>query len=151
MWQYKHFEELTAREYHEILKARTEVFVVEQDCAYQEVDTIDLNATHLIKKDGGAIKAYARVYKEDNRPRIGRVLVPEAYRGEGHGRELFEKAVQFIRAKYPTKTIQIQAEAYLKDFYGSFGFEAISEEYLDYDIPHVDMELACDSTVKQEA
>lgn len=151
MWQYKHFEDLTAREYHEILKERTKIFVVEQDSAYQEVDDIDLEAVHLIKRDHGSIKAYARVYQQENRPRIGRVLVPKKFRGEGHGRELFEKAVQFIKAKYPSKTIEIQAEAYLKDFYGSFGFEPISKEYLDCDIPHIDMELESTMTLQQDA
>jgi ElaA protein len=151
MWQYKHFEDLSAREYHDILKERTKIFVVEQNSAYQEVDDIDLDATHLIKRDKGCIKAYARVYKKDQRPRIGRVLVPEEFRGEGHGRELFEKAISFIKAKYPSKTIEIQAEAYLKEFYASFGFEPISEEYLDCDIPHIDMELKSEIALQKEA
>lgn len=140
MWEYKTFHELNITEYHEILKERTKVFVVEQDSAYQEVDDTDLHAVHIFKREDGSIKAYARVYLKNNLPSIGRVLVPKVFRGEGYGRELFETALNFAKENYPSKTIELQAEAYLKEFYGSFGFEAVSSEYLDYDIPHIDME-----------
>lgn len=141
MWEYKSFDDLTAKEYYTILKERIRTFVVEQDSAYQEVDEIDLHATHLTKKEAGEVKAYARIYEHEDHIRIGRVLVPERFRGGGHGRELFGKAVDFIQSTYPSKTIEIQAEAYLKNFYGSYGFEPISDEYLDYDIPMVNMKL----------
>lgn len=151
MWQYKYFEDLTAKEYHQILKARTKIFVVEQDSAYQEVDDIDLRAVHLIKREKDSIKAYARVYIENGRPHIGRVLVPEEFRGEGHGRELFETALNFVKAKYPSKDIDIQAEAYLQKFYESFGFKQVSEEYDDCDIAHIDMTLEHKEPLKIEA
>lgn len=67
MWQYKQFEELSAHDYHQIVKERTKVFVVEQGCAYQEIDDIDLHAVHLIKRQKGTIKAYARIYKQDKK------------------------------------------------------------------------------------
>ena len=141
MWQYKQFEELSAHDYHQIVKERTKVFVVEQGCAYQEIDDIDLHAVHLIKRQKGTIKAYARIYKQDKKMRIGRILVPQEFRSEGHGRELLKIALDYIICKYPKAEIEIQAEAYLKDFYESFGFRAISDLYYDEEIGHYDMEL----------
>lgn len=141
MWQYKHFEELSAKDYHQILNERVKIFVVEQGCAYQEVDDIDLHAIHLIKRQKGVIKAYARIYKQDRKIRIGRVLVPSEYRSEGHGKELLKVALDYIKCKYPRAEVEIQAEAYLKEFYESYGFRTTSDLYYDEEIGHYDMEL----------
>lgn len=141
MWQYKHFEELSAKDYHQILNERVKIFVVEQGCAYQEVDNIDLHAIHLIKRQKGVIKAYARIYKQDRKIHIGRVLVPAEYRSEGHGKELLKVTLDYIKCKYPRAEVEIQAEAYLKEFYESYGFRTISDLYYDEEIGHYDMEL----------
>ncbi|MCC5889710.1 MAG: GNAT family N-acetyltransferase [Alkalibacterium sp.] len=147
MWQYKHFEELSAKDYHQILNERVKIFVVEQGCAYQEVDEIDLHAVHLIKRQKGIIKAYARIYRQDKKMRIGRVLVPSEYRSEGHGRDLLKVALDYIKCKHPKAEVEIQAEAYLKDFYESFGFKIISDLYYDEEIGHYDMELVKEDSI----
>lgn len=141
MWQFKHFQELSAMDYHEILTERTKIFVVEQGCAYQEVDDIDLKSIHLVKKQKNSIKAYARIYKDGHTIKIGRILVPVEFRNEGHGKELLKVALDYVKCHHPNSNISIQAEAYLKDFYEKFGFEITSEFYYDYDIGHYDMLL----------
>lgn len=141
MWQYKQFEELSAKDYHQIITERVKIFVVEQGCAYQEVDDVDLHAIHIIKRQKGIIKAYARIYKENKKIRIGRVLVPAEYRSEGHGKELLKVVLDYINCKYPRAEVEIQAEAYLKEFYESYGFRTISDLYYDEEIGHYDMEL----------
>lgn len=141
MWQFKHFQDLSAMDFHQILTERTKIFVVEQGCAYQEVDDIDLRAMHVINKQKNSIKGYARIYKENNDIKIGRVLVPEEFRSEGHGKELLKVALGYVKCHHPHADISIQAEAYLKDFYESFGFEVTSDLYYDYDIGHYDMRL----------
>lgn len=141
MWQYKHFQELNAQDFHQIIKERTKIFVVEQGCAYQEVDDIDLRAIHLIKRQKNSIKAYARIYKDDRKIKIGRVLVPGEFRNEGHGKELIKTALDYVTCHYPNSEVTIQAESYLKDFYESFGFKTVSDLYYDYDIGHYDMKL----------
>lgn len=141
MWQYKQLEELSAKDLHLILRERTKVFVVEQAAAYQEVDDIDLYATHLVKRCKDRVEAYCRVYVKDGYARIGRVMVPESCRNLGYGRELLQVALNYIGVRYPKRDIQIQAEAYLKQFYESFGFEIISDLYYDENIAHYDMKL----------
>ncbi|WP_208559435.1 GNAT family N-acetyltransferase [Marinilactibacillus kalidii] len=142
MWQFKQLEEMSAKELHSIVRERTKVFVVEQSAAYQEVDDIDLTATHLIKRCRETINAYCRIYIKDRKIWIGRVLVPEHSRGSGNGKELLKVALNYISVRYPKREVQIQAQAYLKDFYESYGFEIISELYYDEDdIAHYDMLL----------
>lgn len=140
----KTFEALTTRELYAILKERTAIFVVEQNCAYPEVDGKDLRAYHLYKEENGEIIAYLRIlppgvsYKELS---IGRVLVKRHYRGQQLAQQLVAAALQYIHEELNETTVKIQAQHYLRNFYGSFGFEAISETYLEDDIPHVDMLL----------
>lgn len=141
MWQFKQLEELSAKELHSILRERTKVFVVEQGVAFQEVDDVDLQATHLVKRCKDTINAYCRIYYKDKKIWLGRVLVPEHSRGIGNGRELLKVALNYISVRYPKREVQIQAEAYLKDFYESFGFEIISDIYYDENIAHYDMLL----------
>ncbi|WP_423190271.1 GNAT family N-acetyltransferase [Alkalibacterium sp. f15] len=150
MWQFKHFQELDAQDFHQIIKERTKIFVVEQGCAYQEVDDIDLRAIHVVKRQKNSIKAYARIYKEDHKMKIGRVLVPEEYRNEGHGKELIKVALDYVKCHHPNSEVSIQAEAYLKDFYEKFGFETTSDLYYDYAIGHYDMKLIRKEIVLQQ-
>lgn len=139
MWNIKTFEELTNIELHRIYKERTTVFVVEQECAYQEIDDTDLTSIHFFKQTDDMFMAYARLIIEPNSVRIGRVLVPKEQRKKGLGRELMTVVLDYIDQYYPKLTIQAQAQAYLQPFYASFGFQPISEIYLEDNIPHIDM------------
>ncbi|WP_374055885.1 GNAT family N-acetyltransferase [Rossellomorea sp. FM04394] len=143
-WKLKSFNELSTHELYGILQVRTQVFVVEQHCPYMEVDGKDLHAYHLYKEENGEVVAYARLlppgvsYKE---PSIGRVLVKEDYRGKGLASELVKRGLDFIHDELGERTVKIQAQEYLREFYGSYGFRAITETYLDDGIPHIDMIL----------
>lgn len=143
-WKIKKFEELTNMELYNLLKERTSVFVVEQNCPYLEVDGKDPYSFHLFKEQDGEIIAYLRVvpagvhFKETS---IGRVFVKKEYRGKGIGKQLIEKGLDFIEKELKKTTIKIQAQDYLRKFYSDFGFEAISDTYLEDNIPHVDMIL----------
>lgn len=143
-WYVKAFHELTATEVYTILKERTDVFVVEQNCPYPEVDGKDLKSYHLYKVEQDEIVAYARLlpkgvsYEEAS---IGRVLVKKEYRGQGLAQELLKRSLAYLEQSLEETTIKIQAQDYLRDFYGSFGFKAISDTYLEDGIPHVDMLL----------
>ena len=136
MWQIKSFDSLTVRELHAIYFLRTKVFVVEQACAYQEVDEKDLEATHVFDTD---MHAYARIIPDEKVTHIGRVLVHPGFRRQGLSRKLMTKAITYCQTTFPNKDIHVQAQAYLQPFYGSLGFEPISDVYLEDDIPHLDM------------
>lgn len=136
------FDELSNHELYQLLKARVDVFVVEQACPYPELDDNDQAAMHYFIKDGENIVAVVRILPSGTRydvPSIGRVLVTEGYRGHGYARELLVKSIEFIQNEWKEKRIRLQAQVYLEEFYASLGFERISEEYLDDNIPHVDM------------
>ncbi|RST58969.1 GNAT family N-acetyltransferase [Siminovitchia terrae] len=143
-WKLKAFEEMTIDELYSILRERVDIFVVEQQCPYRELDNFDQTSYHIYACDGKEIAAYARIlpagttYQELS---IGRVLVKEAYRGRGLAGELMTRAIDFIREELKVKAVRLQAQEYLLSFYGSFGFEKVSEVYLDEGIPHADMLL----------
>lgn len=140
----KPFGQLTTSELFEIYRARTAVFVVEQNCAYQEVDQSDLTASHLFSVDDqGMIIAYARLIpSEDGSARLGRVLVNQAYRRQGKATELVTAAIQQAKKLFPKmQVLNIQAQYYLRTFYGGFGAQIVSEPYLEDNIKHVDMVL----------
>lgn len=144
-WKLKMFESLTANEIYKILQARVDVFVVEQNCPYREIDGIDQVSMHLFLENEGEIIAYARVipknilYKE---PSIGRVLVHKDFRGNGYAKEVLTQAIAVIKNEWEDTTIKLHGQVYLRDFYRSFGFQEVTEEYLEDGIPHVDMVLA---------
>ncbi len=140
---FKSFEELTLEELYEIIKIRQEVFVVEQNCAFIDSDGYDKKAIHLmLKNEQGHLIAYARlldkgiIYKEAT---IGRVLTLASARKLGLGRIVFLNAISGLYTYFGKQAIKIQAQSYLVDFYKSFGFEVISEAYLDTGIYHNDM------------
>lgn len=144
MWHLKPFDALTTKELYAILYERTNVFVVEQNCPYLEVDGKDEASYHLFKEEDGVIVAYLRILPPGvsyEQASLGRVLVKQTYRGQGIAQQLVQKGIDFVHTSLGEKTIKIQAQAYLRDFYGSFGFEAISDVYLEDDIPHIDMLL----------
>ena len=138
----KTFEDLTTEELYEILKLRNEVFVVEQNCFYQDCDDKDKKAHHLFCEDKGQIVSYLRIYGKNpakDEFSIGRVAVKQDYRGKGLARKMMNQAIEFIKNDLKTKTISISAQSYLIDFYETFGFTVTSKEYFDAGILHVDM------------
>jgi ElaA protein len=143
-WKLKHFNELTTTELYAILKERTAVFVVEQECPYMEVDGKDLHSYHLYKEENGEVAAYARILPKGvsyDEASIGRVMVKKEYRGRGLAGELMTRSLDFIHGELKEAEVKIQAQEYLREFYESFGFRAITETYLDDGIPHIDMVL----------
>ena len=145
-WQWCRLDELTTQQQYTIYAAREAVFVVEQDCAYQELDGLDLDAHHLVGWSNGTVAAYLRVLAAGvkfNEPSVGRVLTSKANRGQGLGRQLMAVALDYIERLYPRQDIRISAQLYLDAFYRSFGFIPCSEQYLEDNIPHVEMLRPC--------
>lgn len=138
----KYFNELTLDELYEILRARAEVFIVEQNCVYQDVDEVDKEAYHVYLRDEGKIVAYLRVVDKDKRldeVSLGRVI--SLKRRIGLGTKLMEIGIRVAREKFGAKKIKIGAQAYATPFYEGVGFRQISGEYLEDGIPHVYMIL----------
>ena len=137
-------DDLTARAVYALLKLRVDVFVVEQKCPYPEIDGKDIEAFHLRILDGEELAASLRVLppEKDGKPvKIGRVVVAPDYRGYKLGQRLMKEAIEFAQARFPGTAIELGGQSHLQKFYGSFGFVAISDEYLEDGIPHVDMRL----------
>ncbi|GGB01230.1 GNAT family N-acetyltransferase [Macrococcus hajekii] len=139
MWHIQRFEELTTKQWFDIVKLRIDTFIVEQRCAYPEVDDEDLSAIHIFKGTD-EIEAYARIIEREDLF-IGRVIVNPKYRGKGLARELMKTCMEYINEHYPARAVKLQGQAHLADFYRSFGFEVRSVIYFEDMIPHVDMEL----------
>ena len=136
----KYFDELSPRELYEIYRLRVSVFVVEQNCPYQEVDPIDLTAWHLCLREGGEIAAYARVFrKSDDTAAIGRVI--SARRRMGFGTQILKAAIEFAKKTYAPKVITLEAQIYAREFYEKQGFQKASEPFLEDGIPHIRMDL----------
>ncbi len=140
----KHFDELTTRELYDILRARAEVFVVEQTCVYQDVDNKDLGAYHVTGREDGQIVAYMRVldkgvsYPEAS---VGRVITTEKGRGRGLGAVLFKEGLKVAKERFGAEKIVISAQCQARGFYERFGFSSVGETYLEDDIPHIKMVL----------
>lgn len=142
-WQIKKFEELSTTELYKIMQLRLAVFSVEQNCAYQDADGKDLKSVHLSGFDSsGDLVVYSRIvppgisFKEVS---IGRVISSNIVRGTGAGKELMNKSIDFIKKEYGNVPIRIGAQCYLIKFYSGFGFEIAGEEYLEDNIPHIEM------------
>ena len=138
----KNFKELSKNELYQLLALRAEVFVVEQDCAYQDVDGKDFKALHVLGVEGENIVAYARVFGPGDyfkEAGIGRIVVQKDYRSSGLGREIVLAAQKAISKHYNTRKIKLSAQTYLKDFYEDLGYTLEGEEYLEDGIPHIAM------------
>ncbi len=136
------FSDLSATALYEILKLRTDIFVVEQDCAYAECDDFDQEALHVLGTLNGKLVAYARILPAGtvyDLPSIGRVAVVKDERGNNLGNKLFDYTLQKAKEQHKGQTIKVQAQTYLEEFYKSFGFKTISEPYPDFGVWHVDM------------
>ena len=141
-WSLKTFDELSAKEMYEILKLRSEVFVVEQNCVFLDMDDRDQLAHHLQGRINGQLAAVVRILPPGlayDEPSIGRVVSSPLFRRKGVGIELMKKAIEETLSLYGQVAIKIGAQLYLKKFYESFGFIQCSETYLEDDIPHIKM------------
>lgn len=140
----KSFNELTTNELYQILRLRSEVFVVEQDCVYQDVDDKDQNALHLFIIDGDKIVGYTRLFDAGNyfeQASIGRVVVQQKHRDKELGHLLIKESIEAIKTHFHTSEITISAQIYLKKFYEFHKFVQVGEEYLEDGIPHIKMIL----------
>lgn len=138
----KYFNELTTTELYELLKVRSEIFVVEQNCLYQDLDDIDYNSLHIFIEKNNEIVAYLRTFYKDNSKdvvQVGRVLTKK--HGIGTGKKLMIESLPIIKEKLKSKKIYIEAQKYAENFYKKFGFITKSKEFLDDGIYHVIMEL----------
>lgn len=139
---FKAFSELTTEELYDILALRAEVFVVEQNCVYNDLDGADKTAVHQFLKKDGKMVACARLLKPGMRfPEysIGRVVVRKSERGTGLGIRLMEEAKTFMIEKWGAKKIKVSAQQYLQRFYENLGFEVVTDVYLEDGIPHLGM------------
>jgi ElaA protein len=139
---WRSFEALKPAELHAVLKLRCEVFIVEQACAYADIDGKDPLARHLLAYVGPELIGCLRVFAPDGAgaaARIGRVVIAPPARGTGLGRRLMRRALAEIDARFGPVPVELSAQAHLEAFYASLGFERVSETYLEDDIPHCDM------------
>ena len=142
-WKCVPFSELSLNELYDILALRTAVFVVEQNCVYQELDGKDSDSHHLLGYDYlGQLSAYLRIvaagisYDELS---LGRIVTATACRGKGIGNELMQQAMEFIEKEYGNAPVRISAQAHLEKFYSGHGFKKASKPYMEDGIPHIEM------------
>jgi ElaA protein len=146
IWRTAHFTELTVDELYALLQARLAVFVIEQQCIYQDIDGVDRQAHHVLgwrqTAMGRELVAYCRLvapgvkYAE---PSIGRVITTAAGRGQGFGKALMQQALALHEALYPGQGNRISAQQYLERFYRAFGYRTVSAPYDEDGLPHVEM------------
>ncbi len=138
----KTFKDLTTKELYNLLQLRSEVFVVEQDCVYQDLDGKDEKALHIIGKKDNKIVAYTRVFKPGDyftEASIGRVVVSKEERQHKYGYDIMEASIKAVKDYFNETKIKLSAQTYLKQFYNNLGFKEKGEEYLEDGIPHVAM------------
>lgn len=143
-WQDLHHSDLSVSQLYALLQLRCAVFVVEQNCPYQDIDGDDLEGEnlHILGWHNGTLVAYARILKSDDELQpvvIGRVIVSEALRGEKIGQQLMSKALESCTRRWPEKPIYLGAQAHLQNFYGQFGFIPVTDIYEEDGIPHIGM------------
>ena len=136
----KNFSELSTEEIYNILKLRSEVFVVEQNCVYQDIDEKDQKAVHLFLEKNNEIMAYTRIFKKgdyyEENPSIGRVVVSKKERGKKLGKEIMLNSIEFIKKELEGRKIELSAQKYLDKFYKDLDFYSEGDDYLEDGIPH---------------
>lgn len=141
-WVVKKFDSLTASELYELLRLRSMVFHVEQRCAYMDTDNKDQVAIHVMGYEKSGLSAYARILPAGisfSEVSIGRVVTHPEHRGRGRGRELMGRCLGLIGDEFGNVPVRIGAQCYLEKFYKDFGFKTSGNEYLEDDIPHIEM------------
>ena len=144
-FEIKRFNELSTSELYSVLQLRSEVFVVEQNCVYQDIDGKDAKAIHLLGTYNNELVAYVRIFKPGDyfeQASIGRVVVKQNYRNRKWGYDLMNEAIQATQTVFNETKITISAQLYLKKFYENLGFTQTSEMYLEDDIPHIEMRIS---------
>ncbi|HCW68016.1 MAG TPA: GNAT family N-acetyltransferase [Thalassospira lucentensis] len=148
-WVSCRFDEMTPHQVYSLLKLRQQIFIIEQECIFPEIDGLDPLCDHIIALDGGTVLAAVRIVgpgvdpdhlKQGDRPAIGRVVASEALRGKGMGRQLMTHAIDHCDQKFSGKAIYLNAQLYLKKFYEDLGFIQFGEVYEEDGIPHICME-----------
>ncbi|MBU2926742.1 GNAT family N-acetyltransferase [Winogradskyella psychrotolerans] len=138
----KKFNELTTQELYNLLQLRSEVFVVEQDCVYQDIDGKDQKAHHILGYKDDKLVAYTRIFKPGyyfEESSIGRVVVQQNARKFKYGYDIMKASIKAIKSQYNERIIRISAQTYLKQFYNNLEFYEVGEEYLEDGIPHINM------------
>jgi ElaA protein len=142
-WSFKKFDNLTPNELYSVLQLRNEVFVVEQNCVFQDADNKDQDSHHLMGWDNEMLVAYARIVPlgiaYDSFPSIGRVVTSPKLRRSGLGKILMQQSIEHLQKLLGESSIKLGAQLYLKNFYESFGFVQSSEVYMEDGIPHIEM------------
>ncbi len=142
LWEIKSFGEFQLKEFHDLIALRISVFVIEQNCPYQELDGNDQNSTHIVCKKDDKIIATARIVAPGisyDEPSIGRVVIAEEERGLGLGHQLMIKTLKAAEEIYGKVPVRMSAQEHLIGYYNTHGFKVVSEVYLEDDIPHVQM------------
>lgn len=141
----KKYNDLTLDNLYDLLSLRQSVFVVEQNCPYEDVDQKDKICFHLLGYKNKKLIAYSRIFPPDifhkESVSIGRIVVLKSYRKKGIGVSLINESLSFVESNFGKINIRIEAQSYLKEFYSKFGFKIISDEYLEDGIPHFSMIL----------
>ena len=142
-WQCKSFSQLSRHELFTLMRARVDVFVVEQHCPYPELDDADIddNTVHILGYVDSQLAVYARCLSKDDKAAIGRVLCIESMRGKGLAQQLMTKALQVCEQHFAQRQVVLSAQTYLLDFYRGFGFVTVGARYLEDGIEHQDMAL----------
>jgi ElaA protein len=141
----KPFNELSTKELYDLLKLRCDVFIVEQNCVYPDIDGKDQKAVHVLGYYNDELVAYSRLFDAGHyfeNASLGRVIVAQKYRDRKWGNNLMIEAITAIKKYYNKTQITISAQLYLQKFYESHGFKATSESYLEDDIPHIEMKIS---------
>lgn len=141
-FQWSRLEQLSGLQFHEIIAHRERVFVIEQNCPYQDADQHDAHSWHLVGRVDGQFAAYLRVTDAGHKfaeACIGRVLTASEFRGQSFGKALIQEALNGMNQLFSKQAIRIGAQSYLLKFYGSFGFVVVGDEYLEDGIPHFEM------------
>tara|TARA_R110002096_G_scaffold97694_19_gene217815 strand:- start:18395 stop:18844 length:450 start_codon:yes stop_codon:yes gene_type:complete len=139
----KKFAELTAQEVYDVLKLRQDVFIIEQNCIYSDIDGSDSEAIHILLYEKDNLAAYSRLFapgiKFKQASAIGRIIVAPAFRGSKFGRLLIEESISLCKELYPNTEIRIEAQAKLESYYKKYGFKSVSDVYEVDAIPHIQM------------
>lgn len=142
--QIKSFNALDVQTLYALLQLRNEVFVVEQNCVYQDIDGKDVKALHILGYKSSELVAYTRIFNAGDyveKASIGRVLVVETQRKHQYGYEIMKASIKAVKEEFKTTEIQISAQCYLTKFYNNLGFQTLGESYLEDGIPHIEMLL----------
>ena len=136
------FEQLTAPKLYELLQLRAEVFIVEQNCVYQDIDGKDFKALHVLGYENNTLVAYTRIFNRGDyfeEASIGKVLTHSQYRKFGYGKVIMQASIDYLENQFKVDTIEISAQQYLGKFYTELGFNKVGEGYLEDNIPHIKM------------